>query len=46
MWSEAYDRPLSSMLVVQDEIAAEIVDAVNATLLSGDLLADVTCNES
>ena len=46
LWSEAYDRPLSSMLVVQDEIAAEIVDAVNATLLTGNLLADVTCNES
>ena len=45
LWSAAYDRPLANVLVVQDEIAAKIVDAVKETLLTGSLLAEVTCQD-
>ncbi len=32
VWSESYDRPLSGQLRVQDEIAAEVVRALQASL--------------
>ena len=43
LWSETYDKPLLSVLVVQDQIAAEIVAAIKATLLTDGLLHELTC---
>lgn len=43
LWSETYDRPLVNTLSVQDEIAAEIVGAVKATLLAGGSPVEMTC---
>jgi TolB-like protein/Flp pilus assembly protein TadD len=40
VWSETYDRELTDILVIQDEIAQSIVDALKVTL-SGDAEEDL-----
>ena len=45
LWSEVLNRPLVDILVVQEEIAAEIVCGVKATLLTGGPLAIVSCSK-
>ena len=37
LWSETYDRTLDDTFAVQDDIAAQVVDALKATLLGGGL---------
>jgi TolB-like protein len=37
LWSETYDRELTDILAVQDEIAAAVVDALKVTLLGGSV---------
>jgi tetratricopeptide (TPR) repeat protein len=36
LWSETYDRELKDVFVIQDEIAGNIVDALQVTLSPGD----------
>lgn len=39
LWSETYDRELTDIFAVQDEIAAAVVDALRVTLLGGETVA-------
>jgi len=39
LWSETYDRELTDIFVIQDEIAAAVVQQLKVTLLGGDLPA-------
>ena len=32
VWSEAYDRPLNDILMVQDDIAGEVTKALRASI--------------
>jgi len=36
LWSKTYDRELKNVFVIQDEIAAAVVDALKITLLGGE----------
>ena len=36
LWSKTYDRELGDIFAIQDEISAEVVDALKVTLLSDD----------
>jgi TolB-like protein len=41
LWSETYDRPLVNVLILQGQIAAEIVKAVKTVLHTGEPVPDV-----
>ncbi len=43
LWSETYDRSMVNVLVVQQEIAADIACAVEAALLTGGPQAKLSC---
>jgi TolB-like protein/Tfp pilus assembly protein PilF len=46
LWSQTYDRELKNIFVIQDEIAAAVVEALKITLLGEELKATETNTEA
>ena len=46
VWSETYDRPLSDIFEVQDEIASAVVDKLKVTLVGGLPSRETTTSEA
>jgi len=46
VWSQNYDRDLDDIFAIQDEIASDVADALDASLLGGNIATSISVNTS